>query len=167
MKYKKVFSAVKLPSTGRRAFTLIELLVVVAIIGILATVVVVNLSSAQGKSRYAKIVSDMKTVATAATAYQAETGKWPLDMGPGERFTEAEAQKYLNYMPTPPCTGWKYDWNEWLTSGSGDKSINVSVRNAVPDTVFVYCIVPATDIGVCTGPFILEKLDKKITCSEI
>jgi len=46
----------------KKAFTLIELLVVVAIIGILATVVVVNLSSAQAKARDSKRVSDIQQI---------------------------------------------------------------------------------------------------------
>jgi len=53
----------------RRAFTLIELLVVVAIIGILATVVVVNVSSAQNKARDSKVKADIATIQSAAAIY--------------------------------------------------------------------------------------------------
>ncbi len=42
-----------------KGFTLIELLVVVAIIGILSTVVVVNLSSSQNKARISKVKADI------------------------------------------------------------------------------------------------------------
>ncbi len=54
---------------AKRAFTLIELLVVVAIIGILATIVVVNVGSARKKSRDAKRISDMKQIMTAEEMY--------------------------------------------------------------------------------------------------
>jgi prepilin-type N-terminal cleavage/methylation domain-containing protein len=52
-----------------KAFTLIELLVVVAIVGILATVVVVNLSNAQVKSRDARRKADINSIAKAAELY--------------------------------------------------------------------------------------------------
>jgi len=60
----------------KRGFTLIELLVVVAIIGILATVVVVNISSAQNKARDSKVKSDLSTVQTAANLYFNDSGTY-------------------------------------------------------------------------------------------
>ncbi|MFA6963458.1 MAG: prepilin-type N-terminal cleavage/methylation domain-containing protein [Patescibacteria group bacterium] len=62
---------------NRRGFTLIELLVVVAIIGILATVVVINLTTAQKKARDAKRISDIESVATAARLYKLDNGTYP------------------------------------------------------------------------------------------
>ena len=61
---------------GNKAFTLIELLVVIVIIGILATVVVANVSSAQSKAKDAKVKSDMNTVQTAAALYFNEHGDY-------------------------------------------------------------------------------------------
>ena len=55
-----------------RGFTLIELLVVIAIIGILAGVVLTNLSSAQGKARTARAQATMHTVQTAAVVCQSD-----------------------------------------------------------------------------------------------
>ncbi|MFA6963560.1 MAG: type II secretion system protein [Patescibacteria group bacterium] len=50
----------------KKGFTLIELLVVVSIIGILATVLVVNLSTSQVKARNARIQNDVEQLSSAA-----------------------------------------------------------------------------------------------------
>ena len=62
-----------------KAFTLIELLIVVAIIGILAAVVIVNLDKAQAKSRDARRIADLHTMKSAALIYHDATGLYPLN----------------------------------------------------------------------------------------
>jgi len=62
-----------------KAFTLIELLVVIAIIGILASVVVVNVGSARVKARDAKRISDTKNIITALNMYYDDNNKYPSD----------------------------------------------------------------------------------------
>lgn len=57
-------SASKALSSGRRGFTLIELLVVIAIIGLLASTVIASLGSARAKSRDARRLQDLKSIAT-------------------------------------------------------------------------------------------------------
>jgi prepilin-type N-terminal cleavage/methylation domain-containing protein len=64
------FTLIELPVVRKRAFTLIELIVVVAIIGILATVVVINISNAQNKAKDATVKANMTTVQTSAGLYE-------------------------------------------------------------------------------------------------
>ena len=60
-----------------RGFTLIELLVVVAIIGILATIVMVSLNGARSKARDAQRLKDAETIGGALNLYYANNGRYP------------------------------------------------------------------------------------------
>ncbi len=64
-----------------KAFTLIELLVVIAIIGILASIVLVNLSGAQSKAKTAKGLQYSQSIHNALGAYS--VGVWNFDEGSG------------------------------------------------------------------------------------
>ena len=71
-----------------QGFTLIELLIVVAIIAILAAIAIPNFLEAQVRGKYARAVSDMRTLATAVESYAADNNKYP----PNNR---------INYWSTP------------------------------------------------------------------
>jgi len=58
-------------------FTLVELLIVIAIVGILAAVVLVNLNSARNRSRDTKRVADARQVLTALELYFQDNGGYP------------------------------------------------------------------------------------------
>lgn len=115
-----------------RGFTLIEIMVVVAIIGILSTIVIVNYSSAKGKARYTKVVSDMVEIKVAVEGYKRDHGFYPCDVGynilpdnssghTSEPYCPAGATQIgdggvtssLNSWPTPPITNASYDWEGW------------------------------------------------------
>lgn len=63
-----------------RAFTLIELLVVIAVIGILASVVIANVSSARIKARDARRVGDLAAIQTALSLYYDKNNVYPADI---------------------------------------------------------------------------------------
>jgi len=98
-----------------KGFTLIELLVVIAIIGILATVVTTNLSSARMKGRDAKRLSDIKELQKALDLYSDSCGGYPLlgdsayvDIGAGGLTAEKtddgcpDEMTFATYMVTLP-----------------------------------------------------------------
>ena len=63
---------------GEKGFTLIELLIVVAILGILAAVIVPNISTFLGTGKVAAANTEVANVETAALAYYADNdGTWP------------------------------------------------------------------------------------------
>lgn len=59
---------------GNRGFTLVELLVVIAIIGILATLLLLQLNQARAKGRDAKRVSDVGQLRTAVELFYNDNG---------------------------------------------------------------------------------------------
>lgn len=61
----------------QKGFTLIELLIVIAIIGILASVILVNLNSARLKARDARRLAEIKSIQSALEVYFAQNGQYP------------------------------------------------------------------------------------------
>jgi prepilin-type N-terminal cleavage/methylation domain-containing protein len=60
-----------------KGFTLVEILVVVAIIGILAGVVLTNLTSGRTRARDTERLQDLKTIQGELETYYAQNGKYP------------------------------------------------------------------------------------------
>jgi prepilin-type N-terminal cleavage/methylation domain-containing protein len=62
---------------GEKGFTLIELLIVVAILGIIAAVIIPNISRFMTTGQLSAANSEAENVKTAALGYFGEYGEWP------------------------------------------------------------------------------------------
>jgi prepilin-type N-terminal cleavage/methylation domain-containing protein len=62
---------------GEGGFTLLELLIVIAILGIIAAVVVLNLSKITGRGYVEAANAELDAVRTATQVYYIDNGSWP------------------------------------------------------------------------------------------
>jgi len=101
---------------NKKGFTLIELLVVVAILGLLATIVAVSLTSARARARDARRVSDVRQIELALELYYAAHQQYPVTAASTTAFALLRSEGYLNMSADPidPSTGktYCYAWGE-------------------------------------------------------
>ena len=60
-----------------KGFTLMEVLIVVAIIGILASIVLLNVNIAREKAKISKAKADERSIINAIILFESDTGEWP------------------------------------------------------------------------------------------
>jgi prepilin-type N-terminal cleavage/methylation domain-containing protein len=85
----------------KKGFTLIELMVVIAIIGILASIIMVSLSSAQSKGRDTKRIADVRTIQLSLEEYYNDNGYYPATLA-------ALTPNYIAAIPTDPKSSLAY-----------------------------------------------------------
>lgn len=100
----------------RKGFTLIELLIVIAIIGLLATLAIVSLTTAQRKARDTKRISDVKQIQNAAELYYSQNGgEYPTEATWAALSTELDG--ILNPLPTDPRNNGTYYYSYMVDTG--------------------------------------------------
>jgi prepilin-type N-terminal cleavage/methylation domain-containing protein len=83
-----------------KGFTLIELLVVIAIIGILASIILSSLSTAQAKGRDARRVSDIKQIQLALSLYYDANSSYPVNLYGSPSVLVS--QGFISAIPSDP-----------------------------------------------------------------
>ncbi len=126
-------------------FTLIELLVVVAIIGILAVVVLVNLNNSREQAYYAKAFEDAAELSKAVDLFLSENAVYPDEAAQDTMPTGMEP--FLpGGWPKGPWPESVFDWENWDDPDFPDEKIlQVSVRFCPPAAALADCNFPSTD----------------------
>ncbi len=100
---KKLDSIIKNDKLDK-GFTLIELLIVISIIGILATLLMVNFIGVRQRARDSQRKADLRQIQTMLEIYRADNGVYPTSGFPpacGTAFTSA-GSTYMQKMPCDP-----------------------------------------------------------------
>ena len=110
---------------SKKGFTLIELLVVVAVIGILASIILVGLSGFRGRGRDARRIGDLRQVQNGLELYFGKNGNYP-NVGDWGALTTAltGAGIGINQVPADPSPSKVYDY---CVSAAFDRYMMVAI----------------------------------------
>jgi len=96
------------------SFTLVEMLVVVAVVGILASALLVSLGGSRAKARDARRISDLREVQNALELYYDREEKYPVVSNPGspsswdELKEELASEGITSHIPDDPINEGEY-----------------------------------------------------------
>ena len=91
---------------SQAGFTLIELLIVVVIIGILATIAIPKFSSSKEQAYVSLMRGDLRNMATAQTAWEADKGTFYNGPVPGPGLVYAPGPSVTITVSNVTGTGW-------------------------------------------------------------
>ena len=134
----------------RPGFTLIEVLVVVLVLGVLNAVAIpVYVNTTKTAARRA-VKENMRTIAVAAFAYYARTGRYPRNFSNPQRNGTGTPSDFvgpgrdLACVPVGPSKVW-YSWGFYGTNGSPTPSFHVA---AYENGVNIWNSTPNVSNGV-------------------
>ena len=122
-------------------FTLIELLVVIVILGILATIVVINVTGAATKAKQSSFKTTLATLQTASDEYYFDNTLYATVGGSGNQPVAETSAAELNAV-SPPATGDLY--NQYLHTVPTTNSLNYACAICNSSNLIMYFGVTAT-----------------------
>jgi general secretion pathway protein G len=120
---------------GEEGFTLVELMVVIVIIGLLATVVLINVLPSQDKAMQTKARADIATLEQAMEMYHLDNFSYPADLNAlvqppaGGDATRYRAGGYIKKLPNDP---WNRPYHLVVPGKSGPFDIMSLGGDGVP-----------------------------------
>lgn len=89
---------------NKKGFTLIELLIVVAIIGLLATLAILSLTTAQSKARDTKRIADVKSLQNGIEMYYNDIAQYPEPAAATWASWQTSMATYITALPADPTS---------------------------------------------------------------
>ena len=145
----------------KKGFTLIELLIVIAIIGVLATLLMVNFVGVRERARDAQRKSDLRQIQSALELYRADQGVYPVSGSGNGNFPITcgnplvSTDGAITYMTKIPCDPFGADYyntgNYFYQSGGSTYNIQACLENA-GDKQGTITQLPGSGSGCISSP---------------